>query len=650
MRLFACISLFFISACTIHAQTHLLPSPNGKLIIKVNIDNGITYSVEKDGEEIIGPSVIGLVTNKISNNVFDANTRVSRTQNVQVLRPKWGTSARIPNDYVHLILRSSHNVTVEFRAYNDGAAWRFITDIDEDLIVFDEQAEFSFPPTSTVYYPEVKKFRTSFEPNYPPIKIEEINQKSMALTPIMVKTTEGKVVVVSESNLFEYPGMFLKKSGKNTFKGVFPKYPKRESQEWLGRMKLVKWPQLSRMVVRSTENFIAKSNGKRTYPWRVIMVGNSDLEILNNNLVYQLADYQKFEPDWVKPGKVVWDWYHNWNLQNVDFKPGINTQTYKFMIDFAASNGIEYVNIDDGWSKLWDFNRVNPDLNLGEVIAYAKEKGVGIFLWAMWNTIDKDINGNLDKFQQMGIAGLKVDFFDRSDQRMVDFVNLLADECAKRNLLLNLHGMYKPTGISRTYPNVVNIEGVLGLEYNKFSNRCTPDHNLTIPFVRNIVGPMDYTPGAMRYMKQSEFKKSWDNPHAMTTRAAQLAMYVVYHGGVQMLADSPTFYEQDEIALSFLSEVPVTWDESIPLIGKIGEVIAIARRKGEIWYIGGMAGKENQQVSFPLDFLKDKQYQMTLITDGNTANNVSKYEDIVTKNLIFSYEIKATGGFVMIIR
>lgn len=340
---------------------------------------------------------------------------------------------------------------------------------------------------------------------------------------------------------------------------------------------------------------------------------------------------------------------HKWNLQGVDFEPGINTQTYKYKIDFAAKHGIEYVNIDDGWSKLWNFSKVNSNIDLQEVISYANDRGVGIFLWAMWNTIDKDFIANLDWFKELGIAGLKVDFFDRTDQRMVDFINRLAHECAERNLLLNLHGMYKPTGISRTYPNVVAIEGVLGLEYNKFSNKCTPNHNLTIPFVRNIVGPMDYTPGAMRYMEPENFEKSWDNPHAMTTRAHQMAMYVVYHSGAQMLADSPTFYEQDEVTLNFLSAVPVTWDESLPLLGKVGEVIAVARRKGEKWYIGGMAGNENQQISIDLSFIGDRDYQMTLLSDGKTAYDLNKEVKSVSKNYTFKHEIKRAGGFVIIL-
>lgn len=645
---FVIIAILLI-AKTISAQSHQLISPNERLVVTINIDNGLVYSVQKSDITIIQNSRIALKTNKFTEATFNEKPTVTQTNSKGEIKPLWGITSGITDEYSQITLSYPENVSVQFRAYNSGAAWRFTTEIDGELMVFDETAEFNMPLESTVYYPETKSFLTPFEPNYLPNDVSKIDNDKLAHTPIMYTTPQQHVVVISESNLFEYPGMFLKKTGKQVFSGVFPKYPKKEKQEILGRWRLVKWPQLSRMVVKSTEDFIAKSDGKRDFPWRVIMIADSDVDILNNTLVYQLANEPTMDFSWVKPGKVVWDWYHNWNLQGVSFKPGINTQTYKYKIDFAAKHGIEYVNIDDGWSKLWNFNRINKDLDVEKVIQYANEKGVGIFLWAMWNTIDKDFTANLDMFQQLGIAGLKVDFFDRTDQRMVDFINRLAEECAKRKLLLNLHGMYKPTGIDRTFPNVVNIEAVLGLEYNKFSDKCTPEHNLTIPFVRNVVGPMDYTPGSMRYMNPEVFQKSWDNPHSMSTRAQQLAMYIVYHGGVQMLADSPTLYEQDEIALNFLSKVPVTWDESIPLVGKIGEVIVIARRYGEKWYIGGMAGTKEQTVKFPLSFLENKKYKASLITNGDNASDLKTETLELDSNQNFEHTIPALGGFVMAI-
>ncbi len=634
----------------VSAQSHQLFSPNERLVVTISTGNGLSYSVQKDDITVIQRSGIALKTNRFSEALFNEKPTVTLTDSKGEIKPLWGITSSIVDEYSQITLSYPENVSVQFRAYNDGAAWRFSTEIDGELLIFDETAEFTVPLESTVYFPETKSFLTPFEPNYLPNDVSSIENSKLAHTPIMYTTQQNHVVVISESNLFQYPGMFLKKTSSQGFSGVFPKYPKKEKQEILGRLRLVKWPQLSRMVVKSTEDFIAKSDGKRDFPWRVIMVANSDVDILNNTLVYQLANEPTMDYSWVKPGKVVWDWYHNWNLQGVNFEPGINTQTYKYKIDFAAKHGIEYVNIDDGWSKLWNFNQINKDLDLEEVIRYAKQKNVGIFLWAMWNTIDKDFTANLDKFQQLGIAGLKVDFFDRTDQRMVDFVNQLVEECAKRNLLLNLHGMYKPTGIDRTFPNVVNIEAVLGLEYNKFSDKCTPEHNLTIPFVRNVVGPMDYTPGSMRYMAPDVFTKSWGNPHSMSTRVQQLAMYVVYHGGVQMLADSPTLYEADNAAMNFLSNVPVSWDQSIPLAGKIGEMMVVARRHGDKWYVGGMVGNNPQTISFPFDFLdQDREYTLTVLSNGDKADELVKVSRSVTKSDIFTTNVDGRGGFVMII-
>lgn len=363
-----------------------------------------------------------------------------------------------------------------------------------------------------------------------------------------------------------------------------------------------------------------------------------------------MAEKPTTDFSWVKTGKVVWDWYYKWNLENVDFKSGINTETYKYLIDFAAKYEIEYVNIDDGWSTLHNFDNINNKLDLEEILKYAKEKNVGIFLWATWQTLEKNTIEDLDKFEKMGIAGLKVDFFDRCDQKVVDFINFLAEECAKRKLLLNLHGMYKPTGLNVTFPNVVNLEGVLGLEYNKFSDKCTPTHNATIPFVRNTVGPMDYTPGGMRYVDSLNFEKSWAEPKVMTTKAQQLAMYIVYYGGIQMLADSPTLFEKDSIAMSYLSDVPVTWNETKAISGEIGKYAVIARRSNSNWYVGAINGNSKQNVSINLDFLEEGKYQLTEIADGKTAGEVIKTEQIITKNSIISCEIKATGGLILILK
>ncbi len=649
MKRISILTALIFTTDLLFGQSYTLKSPNGILVANIDLKDRLTYSLSCNGNAIVEASGIAMRTSAFAESDFLGKHTATFNSKNQAVKLLWGTTKEIDENFNQLKLNYSNGLSVEFRCYNEGFAWRVVSAFDREVIVYNETSEFNIPNSATVYFPEVKGFLTPFEVNYLPKSMQTIADGTLGLTPFMYKTPSGELVVISESNLFEYPGMFIRKDAGNSVKAVFPLYPKKEKQELPGRLHLVKWPQISRMVVKKTENYIAKSNGNRSYPWRVVMVAQNDAEILQNSLVYLLADEPKMDYGWVKPGKVVWDWYHNWNLQGVEFKPGINTQTYKYMVDFAANNGIEYINIDDGWAKLWDFKKVNPNLNLKEVIDYANSKGVKVFIWAMWNTIDKDFTANLDMFSKLGVAGIKVDFFDRADQRIVDFVNKLADECAKRNLLLNLHGMYKPTGINRTFPNIVNIEGVLGLEYNKFSDKCTPVHNLTIPFVRNVVGPMDYTPGSMRHVTPEQFVKSWENPHSMTTRAQQMAMYIVYHGGVQMLADSPTLYQKDSIAQNFLSGVPVTWDKTIALEGKVGESIAVARKHGDKWYIGCMTANHEHDFNLNLNLLDDREYKMTIIAEGNSDDELVLSSKRIGKNDRQNFKVKPRSGLVIIL-
>lgn len=648
--------LLFITICLLIAlpffgKEYSIKSPDKTLELIINVGENLTYKVLKDGEILIEPSAIGLISNQCNLNDF---TKVLNTQdstmriNYDLL---WGTTSTIQATGNLLTLNFSEKIALQFCAFNDGIAWRYKTTYNNNLQINNEVAEFNLNTNSTVYFPEVKGFSNPFEANFLPQKVSQVSEKRLGLTPLLVKTQRGKTMVISEANLFEYPGMFMNLSN-NGLTATFPNYPAKEKEQFLGRMRLVNIPQFSKLLVTDTKEYIAKTKGTRTFPWRTIQIENEDKDLLSNNLIALLAKKPAKTEDysWVKPGKVVWDWYHKWNLQDVDFKPGINTATYKYMIDFAVKNKIEYVNIDDGWCGLHNFKKVNKNLDLQAVLSYAKEKEIGIFLWCTWQTLDENLIENLDYFQSLGIAGLKVDFFDRCDQRVVDFVNTLAKEAAQRKLLLNLHGMYKPTGLQISYPNVVNCEGVLGLEYNKFSDKCTPTHNLTIPFVRNVVGPMDYTPGSMRYVSPTNFEKSWTNPHTMSTRAQQLAMYVIYHGGIQMLADSPTLFEQDSIAMEFLSKVPVTWDETVPLYGNLGKAIAIARRSGTDWYIAAMTANEPKDFEIDLSFLKGDNYKMKLIENGTLPEQLNVKKTTINNNNKLKISVKELGGFIALLQ
>ncbi len=624
-------------------------SPDGKLEVKLQISNNhLKYSLLKEEEVLISPSSLGLESNVFKVADFNKVVKTAITSGRDIYKPYWGPTNQIDESYNQLTVQFQNHVSLEIRAYNSGVAWRFVTDVNGKLFVYNELCEFNSSRNSTVYFPEAKGFSTPFEANFLPTKLIMVQGEKLGLTPLLIKSTSGKSMVIGEVNLKNYPGMFVKLDSLG-MRATFPKYPLAEKEQLPGRLRLLNIPQLSKLMVRKTADYIAKCEGVRSFPWRMILVASSDKELLTNNLVAALAEKPQNSEDysWVKPGKVVWDWYHNWKFDGVDFKSGINTATYKYMIDFAAKNNFQYINIDDGWSALHNFEKVNKHLDLKEVIDYAKSKEVGVFLWCTWQTLEKELETNLDNFQKLGVAGLKVDFFDRCDQRVVDFVNTLGKECAKRKLLLNLHGMYKPTGLQISWPNMVNFEGVLGLEYNKFSEKCTPVHNVTIPFVRNAVGPMDYTPGAMCYLDSTEFEKSWKNPHAMTTKAHQMAMYVVYHGGIQMLSDSPIFYEQDSVALSFLKDVPVSWDESIALNSKIGEYAVVARRKGQDWYFAGINSNTSRELTVDPCFVDLQDYSLILYTDGSEKGELVQIENPPITESGIHVKISPAGGFIL---
>jgi len=641
--------IILVLALNAKAQEYSLASPDKSIEVKVSFNNNkLNYKVLKNNELLITTSTLALHTNQFS---FDTISNIqqvkksSETTNIEML---WGISKQIKAAFNCLELILNSQLKIQFRAYNSGIAWRFVSNCNKELQVLNEEANFNFNSSSTIYFPETKGYSTPFEANYLPLNLTQITDSKMGLTPLLIKTAKGTSMVISEVNLEKYPGMFVKLNG-NSLQAVFPKYPAKEKEQFAGRWRLTNIPQLSKKTVRTTENYMAKRPGSGNFPWRVIIIASQDKELLQNQLVSLLADknYKNEQYSWVKPGKVVWDWYHRWNLQDVNFNAGINTATYKYMIDFAAENNLEYVNIDDGWCKLHNLKKVNNKLDIKQVLEYANNKQIGIFLWCTWQTLEDDLIANLNYFQSLGVAGLKVDFFDRCDQKVVDFINELATECAKRKLLLNLHGMYKPTGLQITHPNVLNFEGVLGLEYNKFSDKCTPTHNVTIPFVRNVVGPMDYTPGGMRYVDSASFEKSWSNPHVMTTRAQQMAMYVVYHGGLQMLADSPSFFKKDSIAMHYLKNVPVSWDETIAIDGKISAYAVVARRSGSNWYLAGIAGSKSYKKAIQLSFLDDGMYTMTQIEDGTSSGDLKRITKEVSKNDTIQINAKATGGFIV---
>ncbi len=619
-------ALLLAASFRVGAKDFTLSSPDNKIRAIVAIDKQITYSLSYDGKNYVLPSSISMQFDKENTIGINPVVRNSKTKSVDnTLHPIYGINNRIRERYNELRIDFRSNYSVVFRAYNEGLAWRFETNFDKEIHVLQEQAEFKFAGNYNAYFHPILS-----ESNY---RLQKISDSSLAPNyssmPVLIKPENGMNILIHESDVRDYPCMTLKsaENNPNTLVGRHAYVPSKVKPGGHNNFNL---------VVTETEDFIAKTTGKRAFPWRLIAFEENDKDILCNELVYLLASKNKLpDTSWIKPGKVAWDWWNAMNLTGVPFKTGFNTETYKYFIDFAAANNIEYINIDDGWSDWFDLLKVTGKLDMQEVAQYAKSKNVGIFLWCVWWTIDKQMTEALDLFRKWGIAGIKVDFMDRDDQIVVDFHERLLKEAAKRNLLVNYHGAYHPTGMSRTYPNNINVEGVRGLEWNKFNPEgVTPGHDVTIPFIRMFAGSMDYTPGAMQNYNKEEWKQLNDRPMSQGTRCHQLAMFVVYYGSLQMLSDAPTAYEKEPDYLKFLAKIPSVWDETYPLDCKVGEYVNVARRKGNDWYIGGMTNWNSRKASVTLDFLDaGKQYAAEIFTDGANADRVGNDYAIARKTV-----------------
>jgi alpha-glucosidase len=478
--------------------------------------------------------------------------------------------------------------------------------------VYGEEMSLKFPSNDVVFYPEEESFFSHNERKYLPRHLGEIEPAFIATLPAVVDVGEGAKVAIAESDLEEYPGLWLRGSGGNGLAGTFPPYPLKEKLE---RDRDVR-------VVESAD-YIAVTKGTRTFPWRVIGIAEKDGDLLTNQLTWLLAKpSQVQDTSWIKPGKVAWDWWNAWNVYGVDFKAGVNTQTYKYYIDFAAKYGIPYIILDEGWYKLGNVLDVVPEVNMEELSAYAREKNVRIILWVIWNTLDDQLEKALDQYAKWGVAGIKVDFMQRSDQKLIEYFHRVSRETAKRKMLVDFHGDQKPATMVRTWPNLISTEGVRGMEWSKWSAETDPDHDVTLPFTRMFLGPMDYTPGAMLNAQKHMFRAVNDRPMSQGTRCHQLAMYVVFESPLQMLSDSPSNYLREPEMMEFLAPVPTEWDETKVLDGKIAQYIAVARRNGKDWYVGAMTNWSPREMEIDFSFLPEGNFTLQAYEDGVNADRI----------------------------
>jgi len=652
-KLFLFAALFTLSTSLSFATKYTVKSPDGKISLEITTGDKLTYSVYYEDAELISPSVVSMHTEK--HGVFGLDVKVKKVKQASVdrmLSPVMKQkSAEIPEEYNEMKLEFKDKSALTFRVFNNGVAYRWESVINDEIIVVSEEANFNFSGDHTVWFPEEESLFSHQEREYLQEPLSAITYERFCSAPALIDV-DGIKLVISEADLRDYPGMYLMGNDKElSLKGKFPRVVLEEEQTSDRDMKPV-----------SRADYIAKTSGERTFPWRVIAIAENDGDLITNQMIYLLSEACKIEdPSWIKPGKVAWDWWNYNNIYGVDFEAGINTETYKYYIDFASEYGIEYIILDEGWYELGDLTAINPEIDMQELLEYGKEKGVGLILWVVWKTLDDQLEEVMPIFEEWGIAGLKIDFMQRDDQWMVNYYWRIAEECAKRELLVDFHGSYKPAGLHRTYPNVITREGVRGLEWNKWSDKATPEMAVTLPFIRMFAGPMDYTPGAMINTTKDHFYSDFARPMSQGTRCHQLAMYVVYESPLQMLADNPTHYYKEPECMEFLSEVPTVWDETVVLDAELGEYIIMARRSGDTWYLAGMTNWEKRELEVAVDFLDDDSYLVELWVDGFNAHrnaNDYRYVDEIKEGapLIFDHEtslvmrMAAGGGFVGILK
>ena len=610
------------------AKDYKLVSPDGKLTLTVKVNENIAWSLNHGSDLLLTDSPVsmtlsdGVVYGKADKVMKASERSVDQTVPTHIYKRN-----HVRDAFNELVLKFKE-FSLVFRAYNEGAAYRFVSHSKVPFEVLSEQATFAFAQDWNMWAAYVRKNLTdlntqkfnSFENTYEYVPISKWNKARLAFLPLMVDGPSGKKLVVTESDLLDYPGMYLYNYGASTvLEGNYAEVPEELVQGGHNNLQ---------MIVQSREEYIAKFDGAVSFPWRIVAVSEKDVQMADNDMVWKLATPAADKDwSWVKPGKVAWDWWNDWNIYGVDFRAGINNDTYKYYIDFASKNGIEYVILDEGWAvnKQADLFQVIPEINLPELVSYANSRNVGLILWAGYWAFEREMERVCKHYSDMGIKGFKVDFMNRDDQVMVDFYTRSADMAAQYGLLIDFHGAYKPTGLHRTYPNVINFEGVFGLEQLKWSkeNVDMVTYDVTVPYIRMMAGPMDYTQGAMRNATRENYRPVNTEAMSQGTRCRQLAEYVVFDSPLNMLCDSPANYLREKECTDFITAVPTVWDESKGLIGEVGKYIVMARRSGDVWYVGALTGWDARELSLDLSFIPEGDYVIEIFRDGINADRAA---------------------------
>ncbi len=646
--LFSLLAYCSLGVISLSAQNVELKSPNGEIKVSLNIKDKIYYSVDYNNDQLLTNCYLQLALDKEAlgeNPKLAGQKRSVINENIKPVVPlKYST---VNNNCNVLLLNFKGDYSVEFRAYNGGVAYRFITDKKNESIVKNEDFVINFPSDYLAHMQQQGGFKTAYEEKYTHVATNKFaaEEKNMAVLPVLIDTKKQYKILISESDVTDYPCMFLKGAG-NGMQSIFPKAPLEFGEDGDRSLKITK-----------EADYIAKTAGKRTFPWRYFVITKDDKQLLETTMTLRLAPKNQLQNTaWIKPGQASWEWWNDASPygEDVNFVAGYNLETYKYYIDFASKYGIRYIIMDEGWAmSTRDPYTPNPKVDVHEIIRYGKEKNVDVILWLTWLVVEK--NFDLFKtFKEWGVKGLKIDFMDRSDQWMVNYYERVAKEAAKNELLVDFHGAFKPAGLEYAYPNVISYEGVRGMEQ---MGGCYPDNSIYLPFMRNAVGAMDYTPGAMISMQPEVYSAARPNAASIGTRAYQLALFVIFESGLQMLADNPTLYYRNDDCTRFITQVPTTWDETKVLEAKVGEYAIVAKRKGDKWFIGGMTNNNEKERTFEInfDFLNaGKSYQMTSFEDGINAGrqamDYKKKDSSVKKDEKTTIKMVRNGGWAAVIQ
>ena len=647
------VILLFVSAALlfsnkgIAAKEVTFTSPDKKLKAVINTDKTVSLKVFDATRELFAIDGISIDTDR---GIFPAaNAKVRKTDRKTVsgviVPPIKEKQASIPENYNEATVVFSGGISLQFRLYNDGFAYRMLTELPGEVTVKRENALFSFDRTATLTFQNDTTSQSHNENPYISMAIGALTSKQMGNLPALVELPESKRLLFLEADVADYPCMWIK--GDDGRVSIHQwNYPDRYSHD-IGNTAYY-----TKNVVISSRDYLAKVQGTRTWPWRIIAIADKDIDLMHNQLVYLLGPAQRVnDVSWIKPGWVMFDWWGKHGIYGVPFKSGINTETAKYMIDFCHAFGMKYYLFDDGWTRDSDLTKVIPGLDMEEVVAYGKSKNVDIMLWVAFSLFDEQMEEAMVQFDKWGIKGLKIDFMARSDQEVVNFYWRSAEIAARYKMVVNFHGAYKPDGLRRAYPNVLTREALIEFEFNGWTDYVTPAHDCTLPFIRNVAGPQDYIPGTMFNATKDTFRPIGPTPMGQGTRAHSMAMAVISESPMQMLPDAPTWYYREEECARFLTQIPVEWDQIEPLDGKVGHYVAVARRSEKAWYVAAITNWDARKLSFRFDFLDDgRTYDMELIKDGPNADKMAvdyvKEQRKIRKGDVIEADMAPGGGWI----